>query len=96
MNGNGVPMPVAAHSRNSSGAYPGQGREYGGVGNNGGMGGLMGARSPPKSKSEHTEATKEDDRRICAEYIRYLACSVQVLPIRPMSGRRCLSVLARS
>ena len=52
MNGNAVPMPVASHNRTASGGgFPGQGREHAGTGNNG-MAGFMGARSPPKSKSE--------------------------------------------
>ena len=45
MNGNGVPTPMAPHSRASSGAYPMPTRDYAGTG------GFTGARSPPKAKS---------------------------------------------
>lgn len=47
MNGNGVPMPMAPHSRASSGQYPVASREYAAMGG----GAFVGARSPPKTKS---------------------------------------------
>ena len=72
MNGNGVPMPVAPHNRSSSGGgIPGQGREYGGAGNNG-MAGFMGARSPPKSKSEAYLLAKENVHRLIAPQTRHM------------------------